>query len=194
MFQPQEQRAAAATTVRRPRWTCRRDGALPGVRALLRPACDPCAVAPVKCFSHPDGFAVRSLRLSSRQKPGAKTYTVTVHGREAGVVHTLQVPEDRYIWWAMEDAGFDLPASCRNGCCTTCAVRVKSGTVQQDEALGLLRQMRDKKYALLCVSYPRSDVVCELQDEDEVYLQQFGDSFESGGVEWGGVMADLEEE
>jgi ferredoxin len=121
-------------------------------------------------------------------------YTVTVHDREPGVVHTLQVPEDRYIWWEMEDAGIDLPASCRNGCCTTCAVRVKSGTVAQDEALGLVREMREQKYALLCVSYPRSDIVCELQDEDEVYVKQFGESFEAGGVEWGGFMADIDED
>lgn len=117
---------------------------------------------------------------------------MTVHDRHRGAVHTLQVPEDRYIWWAMEESKIDLPASCRNGCCTTCAVRVKSGSLEQEEALGLVRQMRDRNYALLCVSYPRSDIVCELQDEDEVYLQQFGESFESGGIEWGGVMADID--
>lgn len=92
----------------------------------------------------------------------------------------------------MEEAKIELPASCRNGCCTTCAVRVKSGTLVQDEAMGLGRQMREKGYALLCVSYPTSDIVCELQDEDEVYEQQFGDTFEGGGVEWGGVMADID--
>lgn len=100
----------------------------------------------------------------------------------------MQVPEDRYIWWAMEDEGADLPSSCRHGCCTTCAVRIKSGEVRQDEALGLMKEIRAKGYALLCVSYPKSDIECELQDEDEVYLQQFGDSFESGGVTWGGVL------
>jgi ferredoxin len=104
------------------------------------------------------------------------------------VVHTLDVPEDRYIWYSMEEAGIDIPASCRNGCCTTCAVKITSGKVEQDEALGLLREMRDKGYALLCVSYPRSDIDCQLQNEDEVYVKQFGSSFESGGVEWGGVM------
>jgi ferredoxin len=102
--------------------------------------------------------------------------------------HVLDVPEDRYIWHVMEDADIDLPASCRNGCCTTCAVRLESGDVKQDEALGLLKEMRDTGYALLCVSYARSDIMCDLQDEDEVYDRQFGSSFESGGVEWGGVM------
>src|SRR3712207_8214543 len=30
-------------------------------------------------------------------------------------------------------------------------------------------KLRDKGYALLCVSYPRSDIEVETQDEDEVY-------------------------
>lgn len=64
--------------------------------------------------------------------------------------------------------------------------------MKQREALGLMKEMRQKGYALLCVSYPRSDVECTLQDEDEVYVQQFGDSFEQGGVEWGGILPEEE--
>lgn len=109
-----------------------------------------------------------------------------------GVVHRVDLPEDRYIWSAMTEAGIDVPFSCRNGCCTTCAVRVESGEVDQQEALGLLKEMRQRGYALLCVSYPRSDLVCTLQDEDEVYSEQFGTTFESGGVEWGGFLPEEE--
>jgi len=108
------------------------------------------------------------------------------------VVYETQVPEDRYIWWEMEEQGFDIPASCRNGCCTTCAGRVTSGEVSQDEALGLLKEIKAQGYALLCVSYPRSDVEVTLQDIDEVYCRQFGDTFEQGGVEWGGFLPEEE--
>lgn len=101
---------------------------------------------------------------------------------------TYQVPEDRYIWHAISEQGADLPSSCRNGCCTTCAVKLSEGSVNQMEALGLLKELRQQGYALLCVSYPTRDIDCTLQDEDEVYVKQFGSSFESGGVEWGGVM------
>lgn len=92
----------------------------------------------------------------------------------------------------MSEAGEDVPSSCRNGCCTTCAVKITGGEVDQGEALGLLKEMRANGYALLCVSYPRSDIECTLQDEDEVYMKQFGSSFEGGGVEWGGVLPDEE--
>lgn len=88
----------------------------------------------------------------------------------------------------MVDAGADIPSSCRNGCCTTCAVKIVEGSLDQTEALGLLKEMRQQGYALLCVSYPKSDLRCVLQDEDEVYLKQFGTSFESGGTEWGGFV------
>lgn len=122
------------------------------------------------------------------QQPGAKTYKVTVEDPKKNSVLTYIVPEDRYIWHSMHDQGADIPSSCRNGCCTTCAVKLTDGSVDQNEALGLLKEMRAKGYALLCVSYPKSDVHCVLQDEDEVYVKQFGASFESGGVEWGGVL------
>jgi ferredoxin len=114
--------------------------------------------------------------------------TVRDHRNGSNAVHVLHVPEDRYIWHVMEEENIELPASCRNGCCTTCAVRIESGVVEQGEALGLLKEMRDVGYALLCVSYARSDLTCSLQSEDEVYDRQFGSSFESGGIEWGGVM------
>lgn len=65
---------------------------------------------------------------------------------------------------------------------------MSTGEVQQEEALGLLKDMRAKGYALLCVSYARSDIDCVLQGKDEVYVKQFGSSFESGGVEWGGFV------
>ncbi|CAM9585394.1 unnamed protein product [Phaeothamnion confervicola] len=93
----------------------------------------------------------------------------------------------------LQDAGIELPMHngrrmCRNGCCTTCAARVTEGRVKMEGALGLLKSSKKDGYALLCCSYPRADVVCELQKEDEVYEKQFGDSFEEGGVEWGGFL------
>jgi len=78
-----------------------------------------------------------------------------------------------------------LPFSCRNGACTTCAVRIRRGEVYQPEAMGLSQNLRDQGYALLCVSYPRSDLEVETQDEDEVYELQFGRYFAKGKVQFG---------
>lgn len=40
--------------------------------------------------------------------------------------------------------------------------------MKHDGALGLLKDLKQEGYALMCCSYPKSDLVVELQDEDEV--------------------------
>ncbi|ADI63297.1 2Fe-2S iron-sulfur cluster-binding protein [Trichormus azollae] len=114
-----------------------------------------------------------------------QTHTIRVRDRATGVSYTLQVPEDRYILHTAEHNGVDLPFSCRNGACTTCAVRVLSGEIYQPEAIGLSPELRRQGYALLCVSYARSDLEVETQDEDEVYELQFGRFFGKGKVKAG---------
>jgi ferredoxin len=113
------------------------------------------------------------------------TYTIKVRDRATGQEYTLQVPDDRYILHSAEKQGVELPFSCRNGACTTCAVRVLSGEVDQPEAVGLSLELRRQGYALLCVSYARSDLEVETQDEDEVYELQFGRYFAKGRVKAG---------
>ncbi|HEY9819317.1 MAG TPA: 2Fe-2S iron-sulfur cluster-binding protein [Candidatus Sericytochromatia bacterium] len=114
-----------------------------------------------------------------------KLYKIRIHDRQTDTLHTFEVPDDRYILQAVENQGGNLPFSCRNGACTTCAVRVIAGTVHQPEAVGLSQKLRDKGYALLCVSYARSDLEVETQDEDEVYELQFGRYFAKGKVWFG---------
>lgn len=111
-----------------------------------------------------------------------RTHTVKIHYRQTGDRYTLEVPEDRYILQYAESQGIELPFSCRNGACTSCAVRVKSGEVYQPEAMGISPHLRSEGYALLCVSYPRSPLEVETQDEDEVYELQFGRYFGKGKV------------
>ncbi len=113
------------------------------------------------------------------------TYTIKVHDRAKGITYTLNVPDDRYILQSAEKQGVELPFSCRNGACTTCAVRVQAGEIYQPEAVGLSPHLQKKGYALLCVSYARSDLEVETQDEDEVYELQFGRYFAKGKVRSG---------
>ncbi|OVA13498.1 hypothetical protein BVC80_379g24 [Macleaya cordata] len=68
-------------------------------------------------------------------------------------------------------------------CCTSCAVRIKSGEIRQPEALGISAELKAKGYALLCVGFPSSDIEVETQDEDEVYWLQFGRYFARGPIE-----------
>ncbi|MEM9090538.1 MAG: 2Fe-2S iron-sulfur cluster-binding protein [Cyanobacteria bacterium P01_F01_bin.53] len=120
----------------------------------------------------------------------AETYQVKIHDRQKGIDYTVQVPSDRYILQSAENQTAHLPFACRNGACTTCAVRVLSGELEQNEAMGLSPDLREQGYALLCVSYPRSDLEVETQDEDEVYELQFGRYFGKGKVRFGMPIED----
>ncbi|PSB58474.1 2Fe-2S iron-sulfur cluster-binding protein [Chamaesiphon polymorphus] len=114
-----------------------------------------------------------------------RNYHIKIYNRKTETYHQVTVPSDRYILHCAEDCGIELPFSCRNGACTACAVRVKSGDLYQPEAMGLSQQLQSQGYALLCVSYARSDLEVETQDEDEVYELQFGRYFGKGKIKYG---------
>ncbi len=101
-------------------------------------------------------------------------HKVTIHHREKGRTIVFSVPEGEYILRCFEAQGEELPFSCRNGCCTTCAVRVLSGKIDQSDGIGLSKEMQDKGYALLCVAKAIGPLEVETQVEDEVYEMQFG--------------------
>ena len=107
----------------------------------------------------------------------AAKHAVVIRGRDGAPDFTVQAREDAHVLFEAEAQGFVLPAACRMGCCTVCAVRVRSGELHQPTALGLSAGMRAAGYALLCVAHARSEAVVELQDLDEVYELQFGAAF-----------------
>jgi len=114
--------------------------------------------------------------------PAPPRHTITVHWRQQGRTIRHPVPEGAYILRSFEEQGDPLPFSCRNGCCTACAVRVLSGSIDQREALGLSRELRDRGYGLLCVARATGPLEVETQDEDEVYELQFGRHFGRGRI------------
>lgn len=111
-----------------------------------------------------------------------RTHPITVHWRQTGRTIRLDVPEGQSILQSFEAQGESLPFSCRNGCCTTCAVRVLHGTIDQREAMGLSRALRERGYGLLCVARAEGPLEVETQDEDEVYELQFGRHFGRGRI------------
>jgi ferredoxin len=114
-----------------------------------------------------------------------RTFPITVHWRQAGRTITHEVPEGEYILRSFEQQGDPLPFSCRNGCCTACAVRVLDGAIDHREALGLSRDLRSRGYGLLCVARATGPLEVETQDDDEVYELQFGRFFGRGKVRAG---------
>ncbi len=110
------------------------------------------------------------------------TIKVTIRNKETGKIYQEEVSSNEYILKEFEKKGFKLPFSCRNGCCTSCAVKIISGTLQQTEAMGVSQTLKDQGYALLCVAKSTVDLELETTYEDEVYDLQFGQYFGRGNT------------
>ncbi len=107
-------------------------------------------------------------------------YKVTIKNKVTGKIYQENVNENEYILKEFEKKGFKLPFSCRNGCCTSCAVKIISGKLDQPEAIGVSKELKDKCYALLCVAKAIEAIELETTYYDEVYELQFGQYFGKG--------------
>lgn len=101
------------------------------------------------------------------------TYTIEISHQ--GQTHVIEVSDDRTILdVANGEQGLALPVSCSAGVCTTCAALITEGEVDQTDGMGVSPELQAQGFALLCVSYPRSNIKLETEKEETVYQKQFG--------------------
>ena len=148
-------------------------------------------------------FARRSVlqaRPSRRQAPRRtltrpSAFSVTLDTPEGQ--KKIECDESTYILDAADDAGLDLPYSCRSGTCGTCAAKLTEGDMSlidqvqipyiapaidrtdqanfravwlvQDSNSFLEDFMVENKVLLTCTSYPKGDVTLKTHQEDNVY-------------------------
>jgi ferredoxin len=75
---------------------------------------------------------------------------------------TVAAPADTTILHAAEQAGIELPSSCRNGTCRTCICRLESGWVRYlVEWPGLSFDEKREGWILPCVAVPEGDVIVD---------------------------------
>jgi len=75
---------------------------------------------------------------------------------------TFDAPDGMTLLHAAEQAGIDLPSSCRNGTCRTCICRLRDGSVRYlVEWPGLSSDEKREGYILPCVAVAQEDATLE---------------------------------
>lgn len=97
------------------------------------------------------------------------TYKVTLVNASQGLNRSIDCADDPSIFDAAADQSIDLPISCRAGSCSSCAGKLISGSVNQEDQACLDEDQIIAGFVLTCVAIPTSDCTIETHAEETLY-------------------------
>nr|QUE29575.1 PetF [Erythrotrichia foliiformis] len=97
------------------------------------------------------------------------SYKVRFISESEGIDETVECLDSQYVLDAADDAGIDLPYSCRAGACSTCAGVVTEGSVSQEDQSFLDDDQLESGFCLTCIAIPTSDCTIATHREDDLY-------------------------
>lgn len=105
---------------------------------------------------HKELFHAAEQAENSSAKPSQEHLVkILFKGKE----HQVGVATGTTVLFAGLEHGIDLPYSCQNGSCNSCAAKCISGKIAMSTTEGLTEEQIKNGYVLTCVGYPQSDDV-----------------------------------
>lgn len=93
---------------------------------------------------------------------------VAIHNLKGWGIITLKVSRKSDILSQFLANGYDLPHSCREAMCGSCAIKLKKGEVTMQENYALSDSKLNEGYVLLCQSFPISaELILEYDLQDK---------------------------